>query len=81
MQTAAEFSFNRLTNTMTTAELLIFLFGSLTGAAVTAFFAAVIHTRKVQQLHDEFTSTREVIRRNAYSKGYEDAKTGKIKTA
>ena len=66
---------------MTTTELLIFLLGLLTGAAVTAFFAAVIHTRKVQQLHDEFTSTREVIRRNAYSKGYEDAKTGRIKTA
>lgn len=66
---------------MTTAELLIFLFGLLTGAAVTAFFAAVIHTRKVQQLHDEFTSTRETIRRSAYSRGYEDAKTGKIKTA
>ena len=66
---------------MTTAELLIIHLGSLTGAAVTAFFAAVIHTRKVQQLHDEFTSTREVIRRNAYSKGYEDAKTGRIKTA
>ena len=66
---------------MTTTELIILLLGSLTGAAVTAFFAAVIHTRKVQQLHDEFTSTREVIRRNAYSKGYEDAKTGRIKTA
>ena len=66
---------------MTTTELIILLLGSLTGAVVTAFFAAVIHTRKVQQLHDELTSTRETIRRNAYSKGYEDAKTGKIKTA
>jgi len=68
-------------NTMTTTELLIFLLGLLTGAAVTAFFAAVVHTRKVQQLQDELTSTRETIRRNAYSKGYEDAKTGKIKTS
>lgn len=66
---------------MTTTELLIFLLGSLTGASSLAFFAAVIHTRKVQQLHDELTSTRETIRRNAYSRGYEDAKTGKIKTA
>ena len=66
---------------MTTAELLIFLLGSLTGAAVTAFFAAVIHTRKVQQLHDEFTSTREVIRRNAYAKGWEAGRAGDLKRA
>lgn len=63
------------------SEILSFLLGSLFGAAVTAFFAAVIHTRKVQELQDEIVSTRETIRRNAYARGYEAAKMGGLKRA
>ena len=66
---------------MNTTELLIFLSGSLAGSSVTAFFAAVLHTRKVQELQDELISSRETIRRCAYARGYEAAKTGKVKTA
>ena len=60
---------------------VIFLLGSLFGCSVTAFFAAVIHTRKVQELQDENVSTRETIRRYAYARGYEEAKTGGLKRA
>lgn len=60
-------------------ELLIFALGSLTGATVLGFFAAIFHTRKVEELHDEFTSLRETIRRRAYARGYEEAKTGGLK--
>lgn len=63
------------------SPVLIFLLGSLFGGSVLSFFASIIHTRKVQELQDEIVSTRETIRRNAYARGYEDAKTGGLKRA
>lgn len=60
-------------------ELVIFALGSLTGATILGCFAAVFHTRKVEEMHDELVSTRETIRRNAYSRGYEAAKMGGLK--
>ena len=60
-------------------SILIFLLGSLCGGSVVAFFAAIIHTRKCEELTDEIVSTRETIRRNAYARGYEAAKTGGLK--
>jgi hypothetical protein len=62
-------------------ESLIFLVGSLCGGCLVGFFASIIHTRKVQELQDEIVSTRETIRRNAYARGYENAKTGGLKRA
>lgn len=62
-------------------ELLIFLLGSLSGCSFTFFFFITYHSRKVQEMHDEFLSVREEIRRNAYARGYEVAKTGGIKAA
>lgn len=63
------------------SPVLIFLLGSLCGGSVLAFFASVIHTRRLQEAHDEIVSTRETIRRNAYARGYEDAKKGGLKRA
>ena len=60
---------------------LIFLLGSLSGCGLTYFVSGLLHSRKFQEAHDEFLSLREAIRRNAYSAGYEDAKTGKLKRA
>lgn len=62
-------------------ELLIFLLGSLSGCALACFCFAVYHSRRVHEMHDEFLSVREQIRRNAYARGYEVAKTGGVKTA
>ena len=59
--------------------LAIFFLGSFAGGSAVAVFAAIINSRKFQEAHDEFLSMREAIRRNAYSSGYEDAKTGKLK--
>ncbi len=59
--------------------LLFFLLGSLSGCALTFFCFALYHSRRGQELHDEFSSMREAIRRNAYSRGYETAKTGELK--
>jgi len=63
------------------SEYIIFLLGSLSGGCLVAFVSAIIHTRKIQEAHDEFSSIRETIRRNAYARGYEDAKTGGLKRA
>ena len=62
-------------------EYLIFILGSLFGSCFVGFVASILHTRKVQELHDEIVSTRETIRRNAYARGYQDAKTGGLKRA
>jgi len=63
------------------SEHLIFLLGSLCGGSLVAFFAAIIHTRKCEELTDEIVSTRETIRRYAYARGYEDARKGGLKRA
>jgi hypothetical protein len=63
------------------SPVLIFLLGSLCGGSVLAFFASVVLARRTQEAHDEIVSTRETIRRNAYARGYEDAKTGGLKRA
>jgi hypothetical protein len=63
------------------SPVLIFLLGSLCGGSVLAFFASVVMARRTQEAHDEIVSTRETIRRNAYARGYEDAKTGGLKRA
>lgn len=60
-------------------ELLIFALGSLAGSALASFCWAVFHTQKTTELADELVSTRETIRRNAYARGYEAAKTGQLK--
>jgi len=60
-------------------EVITFILGSLFGTSATTFFAALIYQRRTAELRDEFTAMRETIRRNAYSKGYADAKTGKVK--
>ncbi len=63
------------------SPVLIFLLGSLCGGSALAFFASVVLARRTQEAHDEIVSTRETIRRNAYARGYEDAKTGGLKRA
>jgi hypothetical protein len=63
------------------SPVLIFLLGSLCGGSVLAYFASVVLARRTQEAHDEIVSTRETIRRNAYAKGWEDAKTGGLKRA
>lgn len=64
---------------MSTSELLIFIFGSLIGASGMGFCTAALHVRRVQSLCDEFASLRETIRRHAYARGYEAARTGEVK--
>lgn len=64
---------------MHNTELLIFLTGSLSGLCLALWGFTIWHGRKMQEANDEFTSLRESIRRNAYSKGYEDAKNGGLK--
>jgi hypothetical protein len=63
------------------SPVLIFFLGSLFGGSVLSFFASVVLARRTQEAHDEIVSTRETIRRNAYAKGWEDAKTGGLKRA
>ena len=60
---------------------VIFLLGSLFGCAVATLCIGSIHIQRVRSLRDEFISTRETIRRYAYARGYEEAKTGGIKRA
>jgi hypothetical protein len=62
-------------------EAILLLLGSMSGCTLSAFLFAVFHSRKVVEMTDTFMSVRETIRRNAYSKGYEDAKTGEVKRA
>ena len=62
-----------------TYELLIFGLGSLTGLLGSAFVFSVSFSRKAEEMHDELVSTRETIRRNAYARGYEAAKSGGLK--
>jgi hypothetical protein len=59
---------------MNSIDLLIFLCGSLFGCLTSALLGAYIYYRKREELHDELTLTRETIRRNAYARGYEDAR-------
>jgi len=61
--------------------LFIFALGSLSGCAIACFCFSVYHSRKVQELCDEFSSVRETIRSRAYASGYETAKTGGVKRA
>lgn len=57
---------------------LLFILGSLVGSVLT-FLIVSLWVARLNYRIDELVAIRETIRRNAYARGFEDAKSGNLK--